>query len=155
SIGVALTAAAAPFWIHLSLLDESRRRVEQALAALSVGEIDDPRREMKLLTALGATMIWFRSAVPELGRTLAKALEIAEALDDTEYRLRLLRSQYFFHTHNSQHRAALGVAERFTSLAATRKDRNDQFIGERLMAASSHIMGDHVGARRSLERFLT
>ena len=33
SIGVALTAAAVPLWMHLSLLEECRGRVEQALAA--------------------------------------------------------------------------------------------------------------------------
>ena len=33
SIGVALTAAAVPLWMHLSLLDECRSRAEQALAA--------------------------------------------------------------------------------------------------------------------------
>ena len=34
-IGIALTAAAVPLWMHLSLLEECRRRVEQALAALA------------------------------------------------------------------------------------------------------------------------
>src|SRR5277367_1029726 len=50
SIGVALTAAAAPLWMDLSLLDECRGRVERALAAQSAGGFDDPRREMKLLS---------------------------------------------------------------------------------------------------------
>src|SRR6202035_2674892 len=44
SIGVTLTAAAVPLWMHLSLLDECRSRVEQALAALSAGGFDDPHR---------------------------------------------------------------------------------------------------------------
>jgi predicted ATPase len=153
-IGVALTAAAAPLWMHLSLLDECRSRVERAHAALSTGGFDDPRREMKLLTALSATMIWARSAAPRLGTTLTRALEIAESLGDIEYRLRSLRRFWVFHTYSSQHRVALGVAERFTSLAATRHDPNDQFVGERLVAASQHLLGDHLSARRHLERFL-
>ena len=33
SIGVALTAAAVPLWIHLSLLDERRSRTEQAVVS--------------------------------------------------------------------------------------------------------------------------
>jgi hypothetical protein len=46
TIGVALTAAAVPLWMHLSLLDECRSRVEQALSALEAGADWDARREM-------------------------------------------------------------------------------------------------------------
>ena len=154
SIGVALTAAAVPLWMHLSLLDECRSRVEQALAALSTGEFDDPRREMRLLTALSATIIWTRSVAPGLGKALARTLEIAESLDDTEYQLRSLRSLWFFRTYSDQHRLALEAAERFASLAATRHDPNDQLVSERLMGASQHFLGDHLSARRRFERLL-
>ena len=37
SIGVALTAAAVPLWMHLSLMEECRGRVERALAAIEAG----------------------------------------------------------------------------------------------------------------------
>ena len=83
SIGVALAAAAVPLWMHLSLLDECRSRVEQALAALSAGGFDDPRREMRLLTALSATIIWTRSVGTRLRTVLARTLGIAESLGDT------------------------------------------------------------------------
>jgi predicted ATPase/DNA-binding winged helix-turn-helix (wHTH) protein len=154
SIGAALTAAAVPLWTHLSLLDECRSRVEQALAAPSAGRFDDPRQEMRLLTALSATMIWARSVGPGLGKLSARTLEIAESLGDTEYRLRSLRSLWFFHNHSGQHRVALAVAEKFTSLAATRHDPNDRFVGERLMAVSQHLLGDHFSARHRFERVL-
>src|ERR1700733_3229937 len=154
SIGVALTVAAVPLSMHLSLLDECRSRVEQALAALSAGGFDDPRREMRLLTALSATMIWARTAVPRLGKILARTLEIAESLGDIEYQLRSLRSLWFFHTYSGQHRVALGAAERFTTLAATRHDPNDRLVSERLMGASQHFLGAHLSARRRFERVL-
>jgi predicted ATPase/class 3 adenylate cyclase/DNA-binding winged helix-turn-helix (wHTH) protein len=54
-IGAALTVAVVPLWVQLSLLGESRQRVEQALAVL---EGDDPttaRRRMQLSAALGCT----------------------------------------------------------------------------------------------------
>jgi predicted ATPase/DNA-binding winged helix-turn-helix (wHTH) protein len=154
SIGVALTAAAVPLWMHLSLLDECRSRVEQALAALSAGGFGDPHREMRLLTALSATIIWTRSVAAGLGKALARTLEIAESLGDIEYQLRSLRSLWFFHTYSDQHRAALEVAERFASLAATGHDPNDLYVSERLMGASQHFMGDHISARRRFERLL-
>jgi hypothetical protein len=52
---VALTAAAVPLWMHLSLLDECRSRVERALAALSAGGSDDPRREVRLLSPIATS----------------------------------------------------------------------------------------------------
>jgi predicted ATPase/DNA-binding winged helix-turn-helix (wHTH) protein len=154
SIGVALTVAAVPLWTHLSLLSECRSRVEQALVALSAGGLDDPRREMRLLTELSATFIWARSGGPRLGSVAARALEIAESLGDTEYQLRSLRNLWLFRTYSGQHRVALGVAERFTTLAATRHDPNGQFVGERLVAASEHFLGDHLSTRRRFERLL-
>jgi predicted ATPase/DNA-binding winged helix-turn-helix (wHTH) protein len=154
SIGVALTAAAVPLWMHLSLLNECRSRVDQALAALSAGAFDDPRREMRLLTALSASMILARSAVPRLGKILQRTLDIAESLGDTEYRLRSLRSLWFFHTNSGQHRLALELAQRFSSLAASRRDPNDRLVGERLMGVSQHLMGDHHSARHRFERVL-
>ncbi|HEX4616247.1 MAG TPA: winged helix-turn-helix domain-containing protein, partial [Stellaceae bacterium] len=58
SIGVALTTAAVPLWMHLSLLDECRSRVARALAAMEVGTNPDARREMKLHAALGALLMY-------------------------------------------------------------------------------------------------
>ena len=55
SIGVALTAAAVPLWMRLSLLEECRSRVKQALGALETGGTRDPREEMRLHAALGAS----------------------------------------------------------------------------------------------------
>src|SRR5712672_1763841 len=56
-IGVALTAAAVPLWVHLSLMEECRSRVEQALSSLTPGAGRDPRCEMKLHAALGASQV--------------------------------------------------------------------------------------------------
>src|SRR6202030_3599733 len=53
SIAVALTAAAIPLWMHLSLMEECSGRVERALAAIAAGADQDARREMKLFAALG------------------------------------------------------------------------------------------------------
>ncbi len=95
TIGVAVTAAAVPLWMHLSLLDECRSRVERALAALSAGANQDARREMKLYAALGASLIYTRGVTgPEIGTAGTKALELAETLDDAEYQLRSLWGLY-------------------------------------------------------------
>src|SRR5258705_4354186 len=46
-VGVALAAATAPLWTHLSLLTECRTRVEQAIAALGRQGPFHPRRDMR------------------------------------------------------------------------------------------------------------
>src|SRR5947207_9978477 len=47
AIGVAVTAAAVPLWMRVSLPDECRGRAERALAALGAGASRDARHEMK------------------------------------------------------------------------------------------------------------
>ena len=55
SLGVALTVAAVPLWMQLSLLQECGGRVERALSALDAGASRDQRREMKLRVALATS----------------------------------------------------------------------------------------------------
>jgi predicted ATPase/DNA-binding winged helix-turn-helix (wHTH) protein len=154
SIGVALTAAALPLWMHLSLIDECRGRVERALAAPGTGASRDARREMKLHAALGASLIDTRGALPDMGAAWTRAFEIAESLDDAEYQLRALWGLWVFYINSGQHRAALAVAQRFCTLAASRSDPNDRLISERMIGASQHFLGDQLSARRHIERVL-
>jgi predicted ATPase/DNA-binding winged helix-turn-helix (wHTH) protein len=154
SIGVALTVAAVPLWMHLSLLEECRGRAEQALAVLSDGASPDTRREMKLHTALAVSLVNTRGPTTEAGLAWTNALEHAERLGDTEYQLRALGGLSSFHTSSGRHRVALPLAQRFHTLAANRSDPGDRLIGERLIGISQHYLGDHMSARRHFERAL-
>jgi hypothetical protein len=161
SIGVALTAAAVPLWIHLSLFDECRGRTEQALAVLSAGEDRDRRREIKLHAAL-ASSSWWRAAgiyaqgvAHDLGAIWTRALEIAESQGDAEYQLRSLWGLYSFHLGIGQFRVALKSAQRFHRLAAKQGQRNDQLICDRMIGCLQHLLGDQASARRYTEHMLS
>jgi predicted ATPase len=160
SIGVALTAAAVPLWMHLSLLDECRRRAEQALAACDPDNDGDPRRQMKLYAALASSSYWGAAgmhthvAVAELGVLWTKQLEIAERLDDTEYQLRALWGLCGFRLGIGDFQIALEIAQRFRALAAKQRRRNDELSGERMMGIVQHFLGDQVSARRHTEHML-
>jgi predicted ATPase len=157
AIGAALTAAAVPLWMHLSLLDECRTRVVRALAAIEAGTNPDRPREMKLHAALGGLLMYShnaKDAVPGAGAAWTRALEIAESLDDAEYRLTSLWGLWFFRFVSSEHRTALELAERFCALAANWADPNYRLVGERMMAVPQHYLGDLPSARRRLDRAL-
>jgi predicted ATPase len=153
-IGVALTAAAVPVWMQLSLLEECRRRVEQALAALATVAEPDARQEMKLLAALGASRLYTRGGVPEVASAWTKALELAKSFGDPEYQKRCLWGLWSFHVNGVDYRTALSLAHRFASLVATSLDADDRFVGERMIGISHHNLGDQQSARRHIERAL-
>ena len=83
-----------------------------------------------------------------------RALEIAESLDDAEYRLRALCGLWAYQTASGRHRVALELAQRFYALAAERPDRNDRLSGEGMIGISQHYLGDQPSARRHLEHML-
>lgn len=155
SLGVALTSAAVPLWMHLSLLEECRRRVEQALAAPQSGIARDIRQEMKLYAARGRTALYTGTGgVADVGAAWTAALALAEKLDDAEYQLRSLRGLWFFHNMSGRHGPALTAAERFCALAANQPDPNEQLIGERMIGVSHYYKGQYATARRHLEHVL-
>jgi predicted ATPase/DNA-binding winged helix-turn-helix (wHTH) protein len=155
SVGVALTAASVPLWMHLSLMEECRGRVERALAALGPGPSCDARREMQLQAALAASLMFTKGLVPEVGTASTRALEIAERLDAAEYQLRSLWRLWSYHSSIGQHRIALTFAQRFCALAAIRSDPTDRLVGDRFIGTSQHYLGDQRSARNHIEGVLS
>jgi len=154
-MGIALTAAAVPLWMHLSLLEECRSRVDQALGALAAGTQADESREMKLLTALGSTLMYTRSVTdPEVRDAWSKVLDFAERLGDVDYQLRALLGVWSSHMRSGQYRAALQLAQHFYSVASKTSDPNSRLIGERLIGDAEYLGGNLLGARRHIEHML-
>ena len=119
--GVALTAAAVPLWMQLSLMEECRDRVRQALTARTSGVHPDARIEMILNAALGASLMYSTGPVPETVAAWLRTLRLAEDLDDTEYRLRALRGLWSYRMNVGEYPAALVLADEFRDLASTRR----------------------------------
>ena len=152
-VGVALTAAAVPLWVHLSLLTECRVRVEQAVAGLGRQVPPDPRRDMRLYLALGHVLLQnaYASARPEVNAALTKALDLAKVTDDGRYRLAALHGLYLARLYTGEYRNALSLAEKFRTAAAETAARSDVPIGNLLIGLTRHVLGDQPGARRHLE----
>jgi len=154
AVGVALTVAAVPLWMHLSLVDECRVRVEQALASLARGGDRDARREMQLHAALGAALL-YTSVGPEVTGAWMHALGIAERLEETDYQLRTLWGLWADRLNNGKFREALALAERFHGAAAKSSDPVDPLVGDRMIGFALHCLGDQSGARQHTERMLS
>jgi len=150
-VAVALVTAAVPLWVSLSLLDELRARVERALSTLESGSQPDPRRRMQLHAAVGWWLLYTRGRADETEAAWATALELAERLDDTGYRLQALWGLWASCLANAQFGAALPLAERFCRVADNANPA-DRLIGDRMLGSSLHYLGDQSGARRHLMR---
>jgi predicted ATPase/DNA-binding winged helix-turn-helix (wHTH) protein len=154
SIGVALTAASVPLWLRLSLMEECRGRVERALASVDPGSSQGQHQKMQLYAALGASLMYTKGPVPETGAAWTYALELAESLGDASFQLTALWGLSFYRALRSEHRSELALVQRFCTLAATRMDPEDTHVGDRMMGAALHYLGDQVNARRHIERVL-
>ena len=149
--GVAITLASLQLWLQLSMVAECRQHVERALAAIS-GQ--GSRAEMQLQAALGLSLNYTTGRTPGKEAALTRALEIAETIGDTEYQLLALRGLWAYRVDAGSYRMALALAERFTSLAATRNELAYLAIGDRMAAIALYVLGDQTQARRRLEHHL-
>jgi predicted ATPase/DNA-binding winged helix-turn-helix (wHTH) protein len=155
AVGVALTAAAVPLWFQQSLMLECRGRVERALASLEPGSARGDRREMQLFAALGASLMQTKGPAPDTTTAWAKALEIAERLNDIEYQLRALWGVWHFLVSRGECRAALIQAERFCDRVESTANPTETLVGRRMIGVSLHYLGDQTKAQRHLEYVLT
>ena len=153
SIGMAVTAASVPLWMHLSLMEECRARVEQALASLMPGSSGDLRRRMKLYAALGLSLMQTKGPARAVA-AWTKALELAGSLDDTEYQLRALWGLWICGLSSGEYRTALALAQRFCGIAVNQSDPVDLLVGDRMIGTPLHYLGDQINARRHIERVL-
>ena len=153
-IGVALTATAVPLWVQLSLLGECRERAAMALASLGNGSAATARLRMQLSAALGWSLMYGVGRAREAGPAWATTLELADQLDDREYRLRALWGLCIDQFNNGEIRKALEFAHRFVDGAANSADPIDSMMADRLLATALHYLGDQKSARHHIERVL-
>jgi tetratricopeptide (TPR) repeat protein len=106
---------------------------------------------MRLHDALGKSA----AEAPDMEAAFTEELDIANSLEDAEYQLRALHGLYFCHSGSGRYRAALEFAQRFHDLAMRKPEGNARVLGERMMGAAKHFLGDQISARRHLEHALT
>src|SRR5258708_5173434 len=153
AIGVALTIAAVPLWLNMSLMDECCRRVKSALENCGAGANQDAHHRMQLFTALGVALYSIGPG-PEAKAAWSEVLEIAESLDDTDHLLRALWGLWVVCVTGGKHPPGLSLARRFTRIATRAADSVALLVGERLIGTSLHFLGEHANGKRHIERML-
>lgn len=154
SAGVALTAASTQLWIELSRLDEHRQHLERALQSEPIVSGSDLAREMELNSALGNALFHTVGSTPAALRAFARALTLAEQLNDAPHRLRAFSGLCAEHLVSGDYPEAVAFAEKFKSALGDAASREAQIISDRLLGLSLHFAGEQSRARQLGERVL-
>jgi predicted ATPase/DNA-binding winged helix-turn-helix (wHTH) protein len=154
AIGIVLTAAYVPVWLHLSLMAECHERAERALDRLETGSSLSASVRTHLHIALGTALLQSTGVEERIGVVLAKALEIAETHDDLDAQLRALWAMWSYQYNIGEHRASQPFAEKFARIASRKGDPADALVGDRLIGITMHYAGNQAAARHYLERVL-
>jgi predicted ATPase len=154
-IGVALTVAAVPLWIHLSLLGECQARVERALAHLDGDRPETARQRMRLSAGLGWSLMYGVGRAREAGPAWTTTLELAQTLGETHYQLRALWGLCIDQFNNGSVRTALEFARRFAGLVAHSADPIESVMANRILGTALHYLGDQNSARQHIDRALS
>jgi predicted ATPase/DNA-binding winged helix-turn-helix (wHTH) protein len=152
--GVALTVGAVPLWVQLSLLGECRERAALALARLDGDPATTARSRMQLSAAIGWSLMYGVGRVREAGPAWATTLQLADLLDDRDYRQRALWGLCIDQFNNGEFRKALEFANRFAGVVADSTDAVDLVMADRLLATTQHYLGDQNAARHHIDRVL-
>jgi predicted ATPase len=155
SIGVALTVAAVPLWLQLSLVEECRSRVQQALTRRAREAPTDARGEMKLQAALSISLFFTQGATFDAGEACSAALRLAQAHGDSEYQLLALWELWVYRNNRGEYAAALTVAQQFYALSLEHSGAADQPVADRMLGTSYHYMGEQTNAQRYIDRMMS
>ncbi|MGX1349543.1 putative ATPase/DNA-binding winged helix-turn-helix (wHTH) protein [Bradyrhizobium elkanii] len=150
--GISMLASTTPFWIQLSLHDECRRRITQALDHRT--STLDPEDEMMLSAALGTALSWAIGPALETGAAWHKALEFARKLDASEIELQGRYGLWLYNLRSGHYDTALEHAEELLQLSSKLHDLEARAVGQRISGVAQHFLGNHDRARELIENSL-
>jgi tetratricopeptide (TPR) repeat protein len=87
--------------------------------------------------------------------SFSRALEIATNQGDLAYELRLLSGLFMYSHWTMDIRGATDIAARSKKLALKTRDPDDMALAESMLAASNHLLGNHIIAQQHCESGLS
>jgi class 3 adenylate cyclase/tetratricopeptide (TPR) repeat protein len=111
------------------------------------------KQELDLLRTLGRALLAAKGySAPAVGETLARARELAEKLNRSDYLVPLLYGQWLFHANRSEQRLALSFAERLERIGEAQHDVGLLLLGHLVNGITRSNLGDFLAARALFER---
>jgi predicted ATPase/DNA-binding winged helix-turn-helix (wHTH) protein len=154
AVGVTLTAMYAPVWLYLSLLQETKERVEHALTNLG-SQTDSPLViRMKLQIALGLALIFTMGPMTRIRSAITFALRAARQLDDEGTELQALWALWILDTGIEEIYAGRSTVEQFEHLARRVGDPGLVAFADRLAGYTLHLAGEHKDAERRFRQVI-
>ena len=150
-IGVTLTAAYVPAWLHAALPTECRERTERAMNNLASGmNVSVPLR-MQLHFAFGLMPAYTMSPVEPAKAALAKALALAEQIGDLQAQFQILWGLWVLNSESGECHTAYSVTEQLALVARRVGDPSASLMVERLRGFTLQMQGPHQQARECSE----
>ena len=139
AIGVDLAAAAAQFFLELTLLTECHSWTQQALAS---ADNFDSRKEMTLQAAFGVSVMFTQGNTEGVRSAFTRSLQLAEALDDLHWQLWLLRGLHIYLTRVGDFHGALGTGVQGEGVARKLNDPTSTLNVEWMLGVAHHLIGN-------------
>jgi predicted ATPase len=145
-----LAAASAQVLLELSLLIECQAWAERAMARLG-NPYRNSRRAMEISASLSLALMHTEGNDQRIQTAFASALEIAIDQGDLAYELRILSGLFMYSHWIMDIRGATNIAVRSKKLALKTGDPDDMALAEAMLAASDHLLGNHLAAQLHCE----
>jgi predicted ATPase/DNA-binding winged helix-turn-helix (wHTH) protein len=149
-IATRLAGAATQLFLELSLLIECRLWAERAIARLG-DRLKNSRRELEISTSLALALMHSEGGSEPARRAFARALDVAAVYGDSASELRILSGLFMYSHWIMDIRGATDIAVRSKKLALKTGDPDDMALAEAMLAASDHLLGNHLAAQLHCE----
>jgi predicted ATPase/DNA-binding winged helix-turn-helix (wHTH) protein len=152
TIGIDLAVAATDFWLAMSLFGECRDWGLRAIAIARFDAAEATRDEMVLRCGVGQALTYSKGMNMGARDALARALRLAETLDDRTYQFRALYGLWLFAIRAGDFPESLDLSCRYQALAGSVASPAATATAHCLLGISRFHLGDHRGAAMDLEQ---
>jgi predicted ATPase/DNA-binding winged helix-turn-helix (wHTH) protein len=149
-IATRLAAASMQVFLEPSLLIECQAWAERAIARLG-NPYQNSRRAMEIFASLPLALMHTEGNDQRVRTAFASALEIAVDQGDLAYELRILSGLFMYSHWTMDIRGATDIAVRSEKSALKTGDPDDMALAEAMLAASDHLLGNHLAAQLHCE----
>jgi predicted ATPase/DNA-binding winged helix-turn-helix (wHTH) protein len=141
AIGFDITIATAALWFQLSLMDEYRQRLQQALERLNQASDTDLPRKARLRIALGHAAWYALNDTDQMEDSFGRALAISEQIEDRSAQLQSLWGMWAVRRSRGQYSEALALAKRYEAVAVDFGELKFISLANRILSVNHHYLG--------------